>query len=474
MDIYKRIAAVLLTVTLAISIAALPAAAANTALYWNGQSALSSGCTYYIDGSVSVSGSFTLPASSKIMLSPGSVLTVPSGSSLTLNGNMTAARGSQLLTSGELVFAAGSDITISGELLSAKGGSIDISGDLVLMGCGYAELYGDTVINEGGRLYCDGGIAFSGGLENSGSITLSNYADILSDTTISENGSLYCAGTLNIKKGGNVKNSGTVTLGEDAFYLLGGTFLNVSDGYVDDDRNMYEPSAFDAANIALYTTDAIKGIDVSIYQDDYIDWNKVKASGVEFVMIRSSIGYISDDVPQQADLNFAKNAAGAIKAGLNVGVYHYLYAETVQGARDEAKYMLNLIKDYPINYPVVLDIEDSWYLRNNYSAKTLTDMTEAFCDEIRDAGYLPMVYSYANWLNTNLNMDDLNEYPVWVAHVDTDKPAYDRQYFMWQYSWEQKIPGITDENGKQLDVDGDYSYVDFAKYIKDNHLNGLH
>ena len=78
-----------------------------------------------------------------------------------------------------------------------------------------------------------------------------------------------------------------------------------------------------------------------------------------------------------------------------------------------------------------------------------------------------MVYSYASFFDSHLDTDRLKEYPVWVAHVDTDKPAYDKDYFMWQYSWKGSIDGI------EGDVDLDYAYVDFESYIRENKLNGL-
>lgn len=154
------------------------------------------------------------------------------------------------------------------------------------------------------------------------------------------------------------------------------------------------------------------------------------------------------------------------KNGIPAGVYHYCYAETVEEARDEAKFVLSLISGYEISYPVVFDIEDQWYVKNGYSKQTLTAMAEAFCEEIANAGYLPVVYSYASFFNSYLDMTALSKYPVWVAHVDTDKPAYSGTYFMWQYSWEGSISGIDG------DVDMDHCYVDFDAYTRKFGLNG--
>ena len=206
------------------------------------------------------------------------------------------------------------------------------------------------------------------------------------------------------------------------------------------------------------------GIDISTYQNG-INLETAKKEGIEFVIIRGSFtgsenkSFIKDD-------RFEEHYRNAKKAGLCVGVYHYSYAETVQEARDEAKFVLSLIRGYDVSYPVVFDIEDHWYIKNGYSKQTLTSMTEAFCEEIANAGYIPVVYSYASFLNSYLDMSALSKYPVWVAHVDTDKPAYSGTYFLWQYSWEGSISGI-DGN-----VDMDHCYVDFAQYTKKFGLNG--
>ncbi len=474
MKLYKRIAAGALSVIFAGSLAALPVAAASAPSFWDGTFSPDGGHTYYIKDTVTVNGSVTLPADSSLVLSPGTSVIIPGGSSLGINGSVTVERGAQLMAAGELVCGDGSELTVSGEFVTGVNSSVAIGGEAIFEPGSYISLLGSTELYDTGRLYSyASGVTVDGSFTNGGSAEFEGLLRLYSDMTVTDGARLLCNGTLSVEENGSVSNGGEIVLGEDSYFGLKGLFGNTSQGHVTDNRKLYEGDAYSADNIALYTTGAIKGIDVSYYQDKYIDWNKVKAAGVKFVMVRSSHGYIDEDTPPTADKYFHNNVSGALKAGLNVGVYHYCYAETVEGARDEARFVLSLIKGYDINYPVVLDIEDDWYIRNGYTVEELTAITEAFCDEIKDAGYLPMVYSYANWLSGQMNMKDLDDYGVWVAHVGVSKPSYSGQYFMWQYSWEQQISGITDKNGKLLDVDGDYSYVDFAKYIKDNHLNNL-
>ena len=93
-----------------------------------------------------------------------------------------------------------------------------------------------------------------------------------------------------------------------------------------------------------------RGIDVSFWQGD-IDWTKVAKDDVKFAILgtRRRSGIV--------DPKFETYAKAAIKNNIKIGVYIHSYATTVDMAREEADFVLNLIKDYPISYPVVYDVE---------------------------------------------------------------------------------------------------------------------
>ena len=95
----------------------------------------------------------------------------------------------------------------------------------------------------------------------------------------------------------------------------------------------------------MSTDSGTKGIDVS-YAQGAIDWAQVRMSGVNFAMIRASRGYISEAKPMAKDVMFDYNITEATKVGINVGVYHYLYAESVAEAKKEAKFFIETIKRY--------------------------------------------------------------------------------------------------------------------------------
>ena len=91
----------------------------------------------------------------------------------------------------------------------------------------------------------------------------------------------------------------------------------------------------------------LKGIDVSYCQTN-IDWQKVKNSGVDFVIIRAGYGKEIN----QKDKQFENHYTGAKAAGLYVGAYHYSYARSVNEAMQEADCFLEWIKDKHFEMPV--------------------------------------------------------------------------------------------------------------------------
>lgn len=192
------------------------------------------------------------------------------------------------------------------------------------------------------------------------------------------------------------------------------------------------------------------GIDVSRYQYD-IDWQAAAAAGVEYAIIRAGYRGYGASGGMGADPYFEKNMEGAIMAGIEVGVYFFSQATTVEEAIEEAQYTLDKIAGYPVTLPVVLDFE---YASVNgkaggrlYDAKLskedATDVCLAFCDTIASAGYEPMLYANTVMLNNNLNTSAIDSvYKIWLANY-TSMTAYTGTYDFWQYSSKGKISGIS-------------------------------
>ena len=186
-----------------------------------------------------------------------------------------------------------------------------------------------------------------------------------------------------------------------------------------------------------------KGIDVSKYQG-VIDWNQVKQSGIEFAIIRVGYrGYGSGVLVE--DSMFKRNIQGASAAGLKIGLYFYSQAVTEAEAVEEASMVLSLIRGYNIQYPIYFDTEKvagATGRADTISRAQRTANAVAFCETIRNAGYRPGVYSYADWFYNQLNMANITKYSIWIAQY-RDQLSFNYGYDIWQYSSRGRVPGIT-------------------------------
>lgn len=194
-----------------------------------------------------------------------------------------------------------------------------------------------------------------------------------------------------------------------------------------------------------------RGIDISEYQGE-IDFERVRASGIDFVMIRSGYGRNSD----QRDGYLEQNIDGARKAGLNYGFYHYSYATTPERAAEEADFCLELIRGTDPTMPVAYDVEDPSL--KGLSREQLTAVARTFLERIRAAGYYPMLYASLNWLTTRFEPSLLEAYDVWLAQW-ASAPTYTGEFGMWQYTSSGRVPGISTA------VDLNIAYKDYPAII---------
>lgn len=192
-----------------------------------------------------------------------------------------------------------------------------------------------------------------------------------------------------------------------------------------------------------------RGIDVSRWQGD-INWTAVAADDVEFVFLRALYS-------EGVDPNFVKNMEGATAAGLKVGVYLYTQVTTSELISAEADKLLDLIKDYPVSYPVVFDAEASTLAA--LSPQEVSQLINIFCKKIQDAGYYPMVYTNDYWLTHEIDLSQMN-YDVWVARYGA-KPVYSKPV-IWQATQEGTVAGIS---GK---VDINFQYRDLSSKLPAN------
>ena len=185
----------------------------------------------------------------------------------------------------------------------------------------------------------------------------------------------------------------------------------------------------------------LKGMDVSKFQGE-IDWEKAKAAGIDFAIIRCGYrGYGSGALVE--DSTYRRNIQGAINAGLRVGVYFYSQAINEAEAVEEASMVLSLVSGYSLPLGVYYDTESVGGGRANaLSAAERTACAVAFCETIRSAGYSAGVYSYASWFYNALNFANISKYNIWIAQY-RDTLSFSYKHNIWQYTGSGSVKGIS-------------------------------
>lgn len=203
------------------------------------------------------------------------------------------------------------------------------------------------------------------------------------------------------------------------------------------------------------------GVDISYHQEE-INWDELKASGCEYVIIRCGFrGYSEGGLKE--DEKFKEYAAKANEYDIPMGVYFFTQAINVEEAREEALFVLDLIQDYEISYPVIYDTEfisnKTARTRTNEISKELrTEMCKEFCETILAQGYYPMIYASENWIRRDLCYEELQDYDFWAPqYLENNDFLYD--FTIWQYTESGRIPGIKGE------VDLDISMIDYTEFV---------
>ena len=203
----------------------------------------------------------------------------------------------------------------------------------------------------------------------------------------------------------------------------------------------------------------IKGVDIS-HWNGAIDFNKVKASGVEFVLIKAG----GSDNGFYTDPSYITNYNMAKAAGLFVGAYYFAgknFRGIEAGVKDAERF-IKILDGLKFEYPVFVDIE----AQENRYKEQITDAAIAFCEEMEKAGYFVGIYaSDISGFKNKLNHERIESYAHWVARYGKE-PEVCKNFGIWQYSSKGRVAGIIGS------VDLDLSAVDYAKTITEKGFNG--
>ncbi len=181
------------------------------------------------------------------------------------------------------------------------------------------------------------------------------------------------------------------------------------------------------------------GVDVSDWQNE-INWPLVKAVGMDFAIIRmawrgNTVGNIYEDKRAR------ENYQNARDAGMEIGAYFFSQAVSVEEAVEEAEFLLDMIRDWKIDMPIVYDWERSANRTVDTDIQTVTDCANAFCKTIEDAGYEAMVYFNLRQAYNEMYLEELKAYGFWLAQYN-DEITFPYAIDMWQYTSTGSVLGI--------------------------------
>ncbi len=236
-----------------------------------------------------------------------------------------------------------------------------------------------------------------------------------------------------------------------------GTAGAISAGtFTDTVKNKYTGKYYTHSD-AFRDCDILNGIDISRHNGK-VNWNKVKADGIDFTMLRIGYSRLNTDLSPKIskaspgplrlnkDENFDINLAGVQAAGLPKGVYYFSQAVTVKEAEQEAEYVLQLLNGLKLDLPVVFDSEmtPGGRLALVHPGKAAyTNIAKAFCEKIKAAGYTPMVYTGYYSMKDHYNASVLeNLCDLWFARYNTNT-YYSGKYLIWQYASDGKVDGCS-------------------------------
>ena len=207
-----------------------------------------------------------------------------------------------------------------------------------------------------------------------------------------------------------------------------------------------------------------KGVDISEHNGD-VDFNKLKAAGYTFVMIRLGWG---GNKTSQDDAKFEENVRKAEEAGIPWGAYLYSYALTADAVKSEIKHTLRLLKGKRPTMPIAFDIEDDdfKYEKGMPSDQMLHDICMTYLQGIEAAGYYPILYTGYDWLTGALNKPDLTgTYDVWYAQWYTVMQYNTDKVGIWQYGGETNYLESPTINGLSGPFDKNFCFKNYPVII---------
>lgn len=212
----------------------------------------------------------------------------------------------------------------------------------------------------------------------------------------------------------------------------------------------------------------VNGVDVSTWQSKNSSWNKAKADGVDFAIMRVTwSGYGRGTLKTRNDDTFQKMYKNAKAAGVMCGVYVFSQAKNASEAIKEADFAVKRLKAlgvYPkdLSLPVYMDYEFAGgRLGRLYGLKktNATNAAVAFCNRIKSYGYTPGIYASTSFFNNYIDKSKLaSDVDIWCAQYYS-RCEYGGKYSKWQYASNGKVNGLLSYLGYRGNIDVNFWYI---------------
>lgn len=215
----------------------------------------------------------------------------------------------------------------------------------------------------------------------------------------------------------------------------------------------------------------VMGIDVSHYQRS-INWKKVADSGKKFVVMKAMYEAQSHRIDETFEYNYKESGSH----GLARGVYIFVGSASIANPQNDARSLLRILADRPLEYGIWLDYESA-NLRALGKEK-IKQLTKIYADEFRESGYYVGIYCNKDWYDNVIHSDLKKDFDFWIArYPKNDTGSYSptsklrpskNEAVAWQYSSKGRIDGIDTFVDLDVDYDGIVNLLASSPYRKTN------
>lgn len=188
-------------------------------------------------------------------------------------------------------------------------------------------------------------------------------------------------------------------------------------------------------NVSFVEGFDVCGIDVSHHQD-VIDWSRVSSALIGAKQVRFAIVKATEGT-SLVDKYYFRNINLARENNIVTTAYHFYLPH--RDAAEQARNFINNVELFDCDLPPVLDVERIGHATPEELRKGVLQWLTIVEEHYH---VKPIIYANANYIANYLNTPAFDEYPLWVAHYETQQPNCHRSWRFWQFSEKGHVDGV--------------------------------